>query len=109
MTSAFEGFPNTVVEAQSFGCVPFLFNTFSIAPWMVNDGKFQERGVTDRAMVFAWMIAPDMMNCSTQAQLAERMNLSRSQVNEYVKQFTNRFGFVSGSTYTERQRQCRKK
>ena len=80
-----------------------------IAGWMVNEGKFQERGVTDRAMVFAWMIAPDVMNCSTQAQLAERMNLSRSQVNEYVKQFTNRFGFVSGSTYTERQRQCRKK
>jgi hypothetical protein len=80
-----------------------------IAGWMVNEGKFQERGVTDRAMVFAWMIAPDVMNCSTQAQLAERMNLSRSQVNFYVKEFTERFGFVSGSTYTERQRKCRKK
>ena len=27
-----------------------------IAGWMVNDGKFQTRGVSDRAMVFAWMI-----------------------------------------------------
>lgn len=80
-----------------------------IAGWMVNDGKFQTRGVSDRAMVFAWMIAPEVMNCSTQAQLAERTNLSRSQVNFYVKEFTERFGFVSGSTYTERQRKCRKK
>ena len=108
-------FPYDLVDGYSHETEPlypmekFTDALRQIAGWMVNDGKFQERGVTDRAMVFAWMIAPDMMNCSTQAQLAERMNLSRSQVNEYVKQFTNRFGFVSGSTYTERQRQCRKK
>lgn len=39
MTSAFEGFPNTVVEAQSFGAVPILFNTFPIANWMVENGR----------------------------------------------------------------------
>lgn len=38
MTSAFEGFPNTVVEAQSFGAVPVLFNTFPVAEWLVGDG-----------------------------------------------------------------------
>jgi glycosyltransferase involved in cell wall biosynthesis len=31
MTSAFEGFGNVLVEAQSFGCVPFLFNSYSAA------------------------------------------------------------------------------
>ena len=29
-----------------------------IAMWISNDGKFQERGLADRAMVFTWMIAP---------------------------------------------------
>ncbi|WP_372988475.1 glycosyltransferase, partial [Marinobacter sp.] len=38
MTSSFEGFPNTVVEAQSFGAIPVLFNTFPIADWLVQDG-----------------------------------------------------------------------
>lgn len=38
MTSSFEGFPNTLVEAQSFGAIPVLFNTFPIAEWLVEDG-----------------------------------------------------------------------
>ena len=74
-----------------------------IALWITNDGKFQERGLNDRAMVFAFMVAPHSIGCITQAELAERMNLSRSQVNEYVKQFVERFDFVCGATYTKRQ------
>jgi glycosyltransferase involved in cell wall biosynthesis len=31
MTSAYEGFGNVLVEAQSYGCVPFLFNSYSAA------------------------------------------------------------------------------
>jgi glycosyltransferase involved in cell wall biosynthesis len=31
MTSAFEGFGNVLVEAQSFGCVPVLFNSYASA------------------------------------------------------------------------------
>ena len=38
MTSAFEGFPNTLVEAQSFGAVPVLFNSFPVAEHIVSDG-----------------------------------------------------------------------
>ena len=38
MTSAFEGFPNTLVEAQSFGAVPVLFNSFPVAEFIVSDG-----------------------------------------------------------------------
>ena len=72
--------------------------------WIMNDGNFQERGVTDRAMIFGFMIAPDSIDCATQAELAEKMKLSRSQVNEYVKQFTQQFGFACGASYTNRQR-----
>ena len=74
-----------------------------IAMWILNDGKFQERGIRDRAAIFAFMIAPSAIGCSTQAELADKMKLSRTQVNEYVKQFVDRFGFVCGATYTDRQ------
>ena len=80
-----------------------------IALWITHDGKFQERGVTDRAMVFAWMISPAMTGCNTQAELAAKMNLSQSQICEYVKQFTERFDFVCGATYTKRQTKNRRR
>ena len=78
----------------------------SIALWIFNDGIFQgplKRGVSERAMVFAFMIAPESTGCKTQADLAERLGLSRPQVNEYIKQFSKRFDFVSGATYSKNQ------
>lgn len=37
MPSAYEGFPNTLLEAQSFGCAPVLFNSFNALDWVVED------------------------------------------------------------------------
>jgi glycosyltransferase involved in cell wall biosynthesis len=37
MTSAFEGFGNVLVEAQSYGCVPIMFNSYSAAQDIVLD------------------------------------------------------------------------
>lgn len=34
--SAFEGFPNTILEAQSFGCVPLAYNSYLALDWIVN-------------------------------------------------------------------------
>ena len=39
MTSAFEGFGNVLVEAQSYGCVPIMFNSYSAAEDIVLDDK----------------------------------------------------------------------
>lgn len=39
MTSANEGFPNTIIEAQSFGCVPIIFNSYPMASWVVKDNE----------------------------------------------------------------------
>ncbi len=39
MTSAYEGFPNVLLEAQSYGVVPVLFNSYSAAPWVAKDGE----------------------------------------------------------------------
>lgn len=37
MPSAYEGFPNTLIEAQSFGCVPFCFDSYPALNWIVNN------------------------------------------------------------------------
>lgn len=39
MPSAYEGFPNTLLEAQSFGCVSAVFNSYYALDWIVNDEK----------------------------------------------------------------------
>lgn len=39
MTSAFEGFPMTLVEAQQCGCVPIVMNSFLALPEIVTDGR----------------------------------------------------------------------
>ncbi len=38
MLSSYEGFGNTLIEAQSHGAVPVAFNSYSAAPWILNDG-----------------------------------------------------------------------
>ena len=39
MPSAYEGFPNTILEAQSNGCIPLAFDSYAALGWIVNDTK----------------------------------------------------------------------
>jgi len=39
MTSAYEGFPNVILESQSYGCVPIAFSSYDAIKWIVNDEK----------------------------------------------------------------------
>ncbi len=39
MTSAYEGFPNVLVEAASFGCVPVAFDSFAAVRDIISDGE----------------------------------------------------------------------
>lgn len=39
MTSSFEGFPMTLIEAQQFGCVPIVYDAFSALKDVVTNGK----------------------------------------------------------------------
>lgn len=39
MTSRFEGFGMTLIEAQSQGCIPFAFNSFSAVHDIIKDGQ----------------------------------------------------------------------
>lgn len=39
MTSAFEGFPNTLIEAQSYASIPVVYDNYPICSWAVKQGK----------------------------------------------------------------------
>jgi glycosyltransferase involved in cell wall biosynthesis len=39
MTSAFEGFPNTLIEAQSYASIPVIYDSYPMCSWVVKDGK----------------------------------------------------------------------
>jgi glycosyltransferase involved in cell wall biosynthesis len=39
MTSAFEGFPNTLIEAQSYASIPVVYNNYPICSWAVKEGQ----------------------------------------------------------------------
>ena len=39
MTSAYEGFPNVILEAQSFGCVSLAFKSYDAISWIVHNKK----------------------------------------------------------------------
>jgi glycosyltransferase involved in cell wall biosynthesis len=39
MTSAFEGFPNTLIEAQSYASIPVVYDNYPICSWAVKKGK----------------------------------------------------------------------
>lgn len=39
MTSRYEGFPMTIIEAMQFGCIPIVMNSFSAINDIINSGK----------------------------------------------------------------------
>ncbi|MEX0450059.1 glycosyltransferase [Spiribacter sp. 221] len=54
MTSDFEGFPNTLVEAQAQGAVPVAFDTYPMARWLVRSG---DNGVLVPAQSYGEMVS----------------------------------------------------
>ena len=39
MTSAFEGFPNTLIEAQSYASIPVIYDSYPMCSWVVKEGE----------------------------------------------------------------------
>lgn len=39
MTAINESFPNTLIQAQSLGCVPVVYDNYPICSWVVNNGE----------------------------------------------------------------------
>ena len=66
-----------------------------IVRWLINDGKFQRRGIYHRAVTLAFILQPTFIGISTQTELAKRLGLSEAQTSAFVKSFTDRFGFMA--------------
>ncbi len=62
MTSVFEGFPNTLVEAQSQGSVPIVFDSYPMVRSLISDGQMADS--------YPPMISkPSQVPCDTSASL----------------------------------------
>jgi glycosyltransferase involved in cell wall biosynthesis len=84
MTSAYEGFGNVLVEAQSYGCVPFLFNSYSAALDIVSH---KENGI---------LVTP--FNIDKYVELTIELINNPSQLNELSK---NAYESVNNFSYEE--------
>ena len=70
MTSAYEGFGNVLVEAQSFGCVPVVFNSYAAAQDIV---IHNDNGILVTPFKIDKYVEETkdlMMNCTKLSQLA---------------------------------------
>ena len=66
-----------------------------VVGWITNNGKFQRRGVFSRAMTLSFLMEMPELKMDTQMELSRKLNLSRSQTNSIVRDFTNHFGFAT--------------
>ena len=79
-----------------------------ITRWLINDGRFQQRGVYNRAVMLAFLIHPTFVGITSQVELAKKLGLSEAQVSELVRTFMERFDFMAAHLRTRCREQCRK-
>ena len=82
MTSAFEGFGNVLVEAQSYGCVPILFNSYAAAQDIVTHNE--------NGMLVAPFNSDEYVNATT-TLINNPGKLSQMALNGYEN--VNRFSY----------------
>ncbi len=71
MTSAYEGFPMSILETMQCGCVPIAFDTFSAIRDLIEDGKSGYIVENDHFDDFAEKMYFLMQNEDVRAQMAE--------------------------------------
>ena len=80
MPSAYEGFPNTLIEAQSYGCFPFVFDSYAALRDIVSD---ENAGISEPF---------DLQNMANQivevaldeAQAKSRFEAAQANASKYV-------------------------
>jgi glycosyltransferase involved in cell wall biosynthesis len=93
MTSENEGFPNTLIEAQSFGAIPVVYDNYPICSWVVKDG---ESGVlitpfkVDEMVQEVICIASDQKRQNQLMQAAIK-NARKFEINKVGKQWVEFF------------------
>lgn len=66
-----------------------------ILQWLVHYGRHQPHGVYVRVMALLYMLQPDSIGVESQKELAEKLGVSRSWVNEVVQDFVKRYGYTA--------------
>jgi glycosyltransferase involved in cell wall biosynthesis len=97
MTSAFEGFGNVLVEAQSYGCVPMLFNSYSAAEDIVTAN---ENGVLVKPMDIDEYVKQTMLLVNNPQKLSQmaldsHKNVTRFSYDETYKKWDTVFKSIS--------------
>lgn len=93
MPSAFEGFPNVLLEAQSHGAVPVVFDSYKVLSWIVNDGTDAVliKPFNTKAMAAALIdLAGKSDVCSVMARAA-RANVERFHIQKVGHQWLTLF------------------
>lgn len=85
MTSEFEGFPNTLIEAQSRGAVPVVFDSYPMARWLVTDGEDGILSPTRDVAALAENVAdlceaPERCTAMSRAALASAAQFTEQEV-----------------------------
>ncbi len=81
MTSAFEGFPNVILEAQSWGVVPVAFNSYGAIGAIVNEGK-------DSVLVKPFDVKACGRQVAALAKDSHRLNTMSAMALENAEKFT---------------------
>ncbi|WP_448664957.1 glycosyltransferase [Sphingomonas sp. CJ20] len=81
MVSAYEGFGNTLVEAQARGCVPVAFRSYSTIDWILNDG-------VDAALVRAFDVDRLAETVATLAADPARLAAMRARAMDNARRFS---------------------
>ena len=93
MPSAYEGFPNTLLEAQSYGCAPVLFDSYKALEWVVEDDKNAKLITPFDAQAMADEVALLCNNSGTlkKMQLAALENAKRFTIERVGKKWESFF------------------
>lgn len=93
MTSAFEGFPMTILETMQCGCVPIAYDTFSAVCDLINDGKDGYIVKNDYVEDFVEKLHSLIQNESLRLQMAQNgmRSIQRYSVDNIMKQWYDLF------------------
>ncbi|PKD43266.1 glycosyltransferase [Rhodohalobacter barkolensis] len=97
MPSAYEGFPNTILEAQSYGCPVLAYKSYDALSWIVNDGTdafltdpYRVDEMADSAVALATNEKERM-----KAQSAALVNAARFTIDKVGEQWEELFGHLA--------------
>lgn len=93
MTSAFEGFPMTILETMQCGCVPIAFDTFSAIRDLIDDGVDGYVVENDCVEKYVRKLYDLMQNENLRMQMAENgmRSVQRFSVDNIMKQWYDLF------------------